>query len=530
MKRMHLIGIVLCMFLIFGGCADTKNQKKYEEAVATLAQSQLLLDGSNEMNGEVLAALESASFQEPKNIIFMIGDGMGYGIIEAAQAAYGDQLWEGTLAMNHMPVVSSHITYSASDAITDSAAGGTALATGYKTSNSTISMNWKATESYQTTLEVAAALGKSTGIIATKAVTDATPASFTSHVGGRSLQEEIAGIQLQKMMDGELDLILGGGRMYYEAAENADLLSESQKKGVTYTTDWQETVSASLPLIGLYGEEELDTEAEEIPYLANMTAKALELLSEDEDGFFLMVEGSQIDSYGHNNNLEEELEELYAFDCAVAVAMRYVALHPDTVLIVTADHETGGMQLPKDLSKENLSEIYYTKADHSSRSVPVYAVGYRTAELAGRINENADIAAFVASLLGEESFGYQSVIHSLKGEEGLSGTELDLTCYAETVSQITYAKVLHVTVTNQTDERLLAPVATFWNGEWPSPSEPHKNYLEPKETVTIHYVIPDRYWKKGKLSNVDHITFEIEGTAENYRFSDFRITERETGK
>ena len=164
------------------GCTITSKKALYQEALNQLEQIQPNFDGTCNNNQALLQAIYNEEFIEPKNFIFMIGDGMGFNAVKAAQLTYKDKLYNGTLAMNSLPIQSSQSTYSASSETTDSAAGGTALSTGHKTSNSTIAMNKDATESYKTTHELAAEKGKSTGLVATKSITDATPASFSAHV------------------------------------------------------------------------------------------------------------------------------------------------------------------------------------------------------------------------------------------------------------------------------------------------------------------------------------------------------------
>ena len=362
-------------------------REAYALAVSQLESTQVSCDGTN-VNEALLQAIENAEFTAPKNYIFMIGDGMGFNHVAATQEEYADELYEGKMAMNHLPVQGESITDSL-DGLTDSAAGGTALSTGHKTSNGTVAMNKHATIPYMTTLERAAQLGKSTGIVATKSVTDATPASFTAHVQTRTMNDEIASQQIAKLMNGSLDLVLGGGSMYYEGSFNEYALKEAIGEGLTYTKSWEDAQKASLPLAGLVA---ADAFGADYPVsVAQMTKLALDLLSEDEDGFFLMIEGSQIDSASHSNNLDYMKQEAYSFDIAVSIAMRYVALHPDTVLIITADHETGGLVD---------TPFHFTSGSHSPVNVPVYAVGYRTQELLGE-HENTDLANLVFSLMND---------------------------------------------------------------------------------------------------------------------------------
>ena len=360
-------------------------REAYALAVSQLESTQVYCDRTN-VNEALLQAIENAEFTAPKNYIFMIGDGMGFNHVAATQEKYADELYEGKMAMNHLPVQGESITDSL-DGLTDSAAGGTALSTGHKTSNGTVAMNKHATIPYMTTLERAAQLGKSTGIVATKSVTDATPASFTAHVKKRTMNNAIASQQIVKLMNGSLDLVLGGGSDYYDF--NQYVLEEAIGEGLTYTKSWKDAQGASLPLAGLFKGKEFGEDSS--VSVAQMTKLALDLLSKDEDGFFLMIEGSQIDSASHSNNLDYMKQEAYSFDIAVSIAMRYVALHPDTVLIITADHETGGLVD---------TPFHFTSGSHSPVNVPVYAVGYRTQELLGE-HENTDLANLVFSLMND---------------------------------------------------------------------------------------------------------------------------------
>lgn len=300
------------------------------------------------------------------------------------------------MAINYLTNKGYSRTRSANSAITDSAAGGTALSTGYRTNNGVVGMSPNLEENYQNVLELAAKKKKSTGIIATKAVTDATPAAFSAHVETRALQEEIASQQIKLLEDGTLDILLGGGHVYYRNNKNIELLEEACKKGVTLTDTFSDTLKASLPSIGLFAMDALDSS--DSPSLAAMTHLALNKLSENKKGFFLMVEGSKIDTYGHQNNIYREINEMWDFDEAISVAMHFVAQNPDTILIITADHETGGLTLPDEPTKANIGECTYKTVDHTSKNVPVFAVGYGTEKLACE-QDNTEIAKFIIKTL-----------------------------------------------------------------------------------------------------------------------------------
>ena len=540
------------------GCTITSKKALYQEALNQLEQIQPNFDGTCNNNQALLQAIYNEEFIEPKNFIFMIGDGMGFNAVKAAQLTYKDKLYNSTLAMNSLPIQSSQSTYSASSETTDSAAGGTALSTGHKTSNSTIAMNKDATESYKTTLELAAEKGKSTGLVATKSITDATPASFSAHVSTRGQQTQIAAQQLQKMADGSLNLVLGGGASFYEDAQNAEYLQAAEENGLTYTKNWDEAANAALPLAGLFATGQLDTQ--NAPSVARMTDLALSLLAEDENGFFLMVEGSQIDSGGHANDLEYETRELYDFDDAVAIAMRFVAFNPDTVLIITADHETGGLHLPFDTTAENLQDThYYTTGGHTYVNVPVYALGYGTEALAGA-NENTDLAIFVANLMGEETFGTKSNTDMLidisdestqskfMAENPDNVEDNSILCKQESIqftlcednpdfvipidafltapADIVNPRKIHFTVSNPTDQPISLPNFEISTRRDLFLLNCAFDTLEPNETRTITYIIPYAICQD-KFEGLYSLTFlyeEAEPTT--IEISDFYVTER----
>lgn len=533
MKKRIGIGF-LVITLLFSITACGKDSKEYKAAIEVLKQQELQLDGSNEVSEELVIALKTADYQKPKNIIFMIGDGMGYNATEAAETYYQEKLYKDTLAMYHLPVQGTSITYSVTNQVTDSAAGGTALSTGFKTGNKIVAKSADKTKEYKTTLELAAEKGKSTGIVVTTPVVDATPADFTAHVNLRESYDEIAAQQIEKLTDGTLDLVLGGGRTYYEGEENLPSLEKAKKAGVAYTNTWEETQKAKLPVVGLYAEEEIDTTDETMPSIAKMTDYALTKLSEDENGFFLMVEGAQIDDFAEYNNLEMELKEIYDFDCAVAVAMRYVALHPDTVLIVTADHETGDVDYPQGMKSEDvLKETVYGTELHTYKSVPVLAAGYRTEELACT-QENTDIGIFVASLLGEEEFGEKSekqvVLEHKKGEEitlkEKKGYQLPLKEMQEKTKELEAIKVLHVTLENKSEKVLPLPTLEFTCRKAQYKVEAQKGYIQPGETIQIDYPMPEKALNRKLMSNMSDMVLSIEEGTATYSLKSIDVTSR----
>ncbi len=486
-----------------------------------------LFDGESadgRVNRDLVFAVKNNAYTAPKNIIYMIGDGMGFNIIEATENIYKDQLYMGKLAMNQIPYLTHQTTYSSSNYITDSAAGGTALATGYKTANGAIAIDAvKREDPYKTVLELAAEKGMSTGIVVTKQVTDATPAAYSSHAYERGDFNIIADQQTEKMISGELDLLMGGGSLYFDD----DYCIEN---GINYTTKKAELSNVPLPFLGLYDLDVMDTFDDSQPTLAEMTDRALELLSADENGFFLMVEGSQIDSYNHDNRLEKAAHETYEFDKAVASALEFAAKNPDTLILITADHETGGLYIPMDPTPDNIKTgSTYTSTGHTERAVPVYALGAGVETGLDGILENVDIAAYVASLLGEESFGLESVHHTFVDDSNKSlviaansfakATEngikvtydsenrdlcIPLGEFTDITSNVTNFRAVHIEITNTGDTRVPVPLFTVETVEEATEDAiPHHEYLSPGESVTMAYIINHAFWYDNAIEDIN---------------------------
>lgn len=343
--------------------------------------------------------------KNPRNVIMMIGDGMG-----PAQVTYaGLMLNEGgnLLRMESMPHSAFVKTQAANAVITDSAAAGTALASGFKTNNGMISSLPDGTP-VETILERAMKLGKSTGLVTTTTITHATPASFGSHVNNRGDEADIAPQYIEKA----IDVLMGGGRAFFipksltgsARKDERNLITEAAKGGyrICYRRDSMLSVGQG-KLLGLFELGAMTTEAPE-PSLAEMTNKAISLLSSDEDGFFLMVEGGQIDWRCHANDAPGALKQMRDFDEAVGIALDFARKRKDTLVIVTADHETGGLTLvsPEKDSKDRIGAKFST-TDHTALNVPLFAEGPGSALFDGVI-ENTSVPRMIASLWKAKTF------------------------------------------------------------------------------------------------------------------------------
>jgi alkaline phosphatase len=275
--------------------------------------------------------------------------------------------------------------------VTGSAAGGTALATGTRTFFGAVGVGPDSTVR-ETVLEAAKARGLGTGLITTTWVADATPAAFAAHVPTRGQFVDI----MTQMTELPVDVIFGGGRRIFEIAERRDSFNlwgpVTSRYSYIQTADELERLDPSsvpLPLLGLFSEMEMARAPERSPSLTSMMTTALDVLDRNPEGFFLMVENEGSDTEAHGNVERNVLvAEMLAFDDAVRVALEYQERHPETLIVVTADHETGGVTLNPDEQRNVV--LGYSTGDHTAAMVPLFARG-PGAEQFGGLQENWQI-------------------------------------------------------------------------------------------------------------------------------------------
>lgn len=325
-----------------------------------------------------------------KNVIFLIGDGMGLVQVSAAMLDAPHPL-----ALERATYTGFQKTASASNKVTDSAAAATALATGVKTYNGAIGVG-PDTLRLISILERAASAGLSTGLVATSRITHATPASFIAHQPSRKLEEAIAA----DFLDTGITCFIGGGRELFERrADGRDLSDELRAEGirVVYTMDELAGVDSGR-VAGLMHEGHLPRIARgrDPEYLPDASNKAFDLLSRNDNGFFVLIEGSQIDGGGHGNDMEAIVTELLDFDRAVGAAFDFADTHPGTLVVVTADHETGGLTIP---ASGRGVYPHFSTGSHTGTMVPVYAYGAGAERFTG-IMENTEIPTRMKELLG----------------------------------------------------------------------------------------------------------------------------------
>ncbi len=319
---------------------------------------------------------------KPKNIILLIGDGMGL-----TQLYAGYTYNQGKLNITRFPVVGIQKTNSFDDYITGSASSGTAISSGKKTNNGMIGMGPDTTR-LVSILELADKNDLATGIISTSAVTHATPASFIAHQVSRHMYEEIAA----DFLSVDVDVVIGGGKDHFtKRKDGLDLTDSLEKMGYGIYTALEDVPLEEEKIYCFtapgHNPKYTDNRGNMLP---DATRKALDILGQDENGFFLIVEGSQIDWGGHDNNTDYIVNEVIDFDNAVGVALEYAKEKGNTLVIVTADHETGGMAINNGNIETGQVEGAFTTGGHTGVWVPVFTYGPAAIDFSG-FYENTDL-------------------------------------------------------------------------------------------------------------------------------------------
>ena len=331
---------------------------------------------------------KKAPVEKPKNIILLIGDGMGLGQIHAGMTAN-----KGDLNMLTFPVSGLNRTKSADAYITDSGAGATALSTGKKTNNYRIALGIN-NEPLKTILEYAEEKGLSTGVISTSSITHATPAAFLSHNINRDNEEEIA----VDIMNSNAEIIIGGGRIYFtERRDQLNLLDSMQSLGYgVYESLEDVNTSEHNKIIALTALKHNKKMTEGRGNMLLQAAEiAIEKLSENGKGFFLMIEGSFIDKACHENDKDYLLQEVLDFDKVTGFIKSFAEKNGETLVIVTADHETGALSIINGNYETGEVELHFAKKggttnEHCGIMVPVFAYGPASLEFTG-VYENTEI-------------------------------------------------------------------------------------------------------------------------------------------
>ena len=362
-----------------------------------------------------------------KNVIYLIGDGMGFGAVTSLLLAE-----DSVTGFEQAPVIGLNETCSANNYVTDSPAGGTALAAGVRTRNGYCGLDPEGNR-LTTILHKAQAMGKKTGIVVNTTLTEATPAAFYAGVTSRGMTYEIA----EQFTVSGVDVAIGSGLDHFiSRPDSLDLTATLIDKGYDVYLNWSAVLNTPsdkfigiLPMADVHRQESGRKEAgaaaghevclaarlasasedagasdlsEPTVYLQKASAKALETLSRDNDnGYFLMIESALIDGYGHNNDSEGMIAEMKEFDALLRQLVAYVDQHPETLLVVTADHETGGTWLNYtgyEVGGSSPVVMSYSTRGHSGVVVPIFAYGEGAEAFAG-VMKNTDIPKKIEQLM-----------------------------------------------------------------------------------------------------------------------------------
>ncbi len=362
-----------------------------------------------------------------KNVIYLIGDGMGFGAVTSLLLTEDEPT-----GFEQAPVIGLSETCSANNYVTDSAAGGTALATGTRTNNGYVGADPEGNQ-LTSVLRKAQTYGMKTGIVVNTTLTEATPGSFYAGVTSRKMVFDIA----KQFTESQVDVAIGGGLDHFIARpDSLDLTATLIEKGYDVYLNWETVLNTEsdkfvgiLPLYDLHRREENNgtasaAEGQEVclaaqmaainedvnathlseptVYLEKATVKALDVLSRNnKDGFFLMIESAIIDGYGHNNDGEGMVVEMQEFGRTLNAMIDYVNKHPETLLVVTADHETGGTGVYYNGHKpanEGPLRLNFSTSGHTGTVVPIFAYGAGAENFAG-VMKNTDIPKKIDALI-----------------------------------------------------------------------------------------------------------------------------------
>lgn len=378
-----------------------------------------------------MAVLASCTFEyqkQPKNVIYLIGDGMGFGAVTSLLLSMEEET-----GFEKAPVIGLSETCSANNYVTDSPAGGTALATGTRTCNGFLGVGPDSVQ-LESLLKKAQKMGKKTGIVVNTTLTEATPGAFYAGVTSRKESYKIA----EQFTESGVDVAIGAGlSAFINRPDSIDMTEVLINKGYDVYLDWKSVLGTeSQKFVGILDmgdvhrrnkkstttasaaegqevclaarlaatEENADTTrfSEPTEYLQKACTKALDVLEKEaKNGFFLMIESAIIDGYGHNNDSEGMIEEMQEFDKTLQTLIAYVNEHPNTLLVVTADHETGGTGVAYKSHEVNHPEglhLNFSTKGHTGTVVPVFAYGAGAEKFRG-IFQNRELPGIIEGLM-----------------------------------------------------------------------------------------------------------------------------------
>lgn len=317
-----------------------------------------------------------------KNVILMIGDGMSLMHVYSAWTCNRGKLW-----LENAQYTGLSKTWAVNKLITDSGSGGTSLATGHKTIYHAVGVDPEG-KPLTTLVDVAKSLGKDAGMAVTCRLWDATPCDFCCHNIDRDKEQELVG----DYPESGIDYVFGGGAKFFtNRKDGRNIFNELEQKGYHVARTWDDNVNwTSSKVFCVPFDVDTPLPDERGDLLARASLKGIELMNKNKKGFFMMIEGSQLDDYGHFNQLGMLMKETLDFDQTIGKVMKWAAEDGETLVVVTADHETGGLTLVNGDKQEGRIECCFSTKDHSGAMVPVYAFGPGSENFTG-IMENTDI-------------------------------------------------------------------------------------------------------------------------------------------
>lgn len=339
-----------------------------------------------------------------RSVVMFIGDGMGLSHIAAARTKL--YVPNGRLNIERLPVAGLVCTHTADNLITKSDAAATALATGFKTRNGMISMTPDSTP-VVSILEAARDQGLATGIVTTSAITDATPACFAAHVPARKNVQQIA----RQLIDSRVNVLFGGGRENFipksfdggARSDGQNLIDTARARGYKYVDQMTQLPDLEAEnVLGLFANGVL-YDQESTPSVKELTQKAIEKLRRNPKGFFLVVEQEGIDEGSHRNDVDFMIRALADLDEAVELAVQYALRDSTTLVVVTADHETGGLQIDRGNHQSGEMRAAWSSTDHTGQPVPIFAFGPHASQFTG-LMDNTEIPRIFAGLLNLPRF------------------------------------------------------------------------------------------------------------------------------
>ncbi len=337
--------------------------------------------------------LQAPKGKKVKNVILMIGDGMSLMHVYTAWTANRGKLW-----LENAQATGLSKTWAVKKLVTDSGSGGTSLATGVKTVYHAVGVDPEG-KPLTSLVDVAKELGKDAGMAVTCRLWDATPCDFCCHNIDRDKEEELVG----DYPTSGVDFVFGGGaQKFTNRKDGRDIFKELQKKGyhVSRTLDDFFAYDKNSRIFAVPYDKDTPLPDERGDLLARASMKGISLMNRNKNGFFMMIEGSQLDDYGHFNQLDLLMKETLDFDQTVGEVMKWAAKDGETLVVVTADHETGGLTLVNGNKDEGRVECCFSTKDHSGAMVPVYAFGPGAENFTG-IFENTDVFKKIKKLMTE---------------------------------------------------------------------------------------------------------------------------------